>query len=159
MNVSRIILCVMAIFFVSCNSVVLFTKTHQTPNLKQARRLLQSMERVDNIWNDLRDASDSSFKKGMPWRYEISAKEAAQHRANFRRLYTLIETQRRVFDYPGLITFGKARWQPSDHRYQFRIGVPDDKMAISERDVISEFYLYTNVNGVIVEKKPVISNW
>ncbi|HRH96837.1 MAG TPA: hypothetical protein PLB55_12925, partial [Prosthecobacter sp.] len=95
----------------------------------------------------------------MPRRYEMVAKEVSQHRANFRKLYTLIETQRRIFDYPTLITYGKVRWQSANHRYQFRIGVPDDKMAFSGRDVISEFYLYTDINGVILEKNPVVSNW
>jgi len=151
-NMSKIMLCLMAILSTSCSSVVLLTKTHQTSDLMEANWLLQSMGSYNCIWSDVIDADDSSRHD------DIVATKAARHRANFRKLYTLIEIRRGIFDYTGLIGYGKATWQTSDRRYQFQIGVRDKYFAASDKEVISWFYLYTDVNGVIVEKKPVTSN-
>lgn len=151
-NASKIMFCLAIIFCTSCSSVCLFTKTHETANLTEANRLLKSMESYHSIWRDIGDAEESSRHD------DIAVKRAARHRANFRKLYTLIETRRGIFDYQGIIGYGKVVWQPSDRRYQFQIGVREEWASANPKDVMSWFYLYTDVNGIIVEKKPVLSN-
>ena len=159
MKAARIILCLMVTLFMSCNSVVLFKRTRPTPKLLEAQVLLLSMEDAGNVFGDVREAADNSLKKEQPWRQEIVVTNAARHRANLRKLYTLIETKRQILDYPRLLTYirGHVAWQSWNHRYRFRMGVQDD--GIAEGKVTSEFEIYTDQNGVIIEKKPVDYLW
>ena len=124
-----------ALMLTSCSSVVLFKKTRETAALREARKILWSLGNAADIIIRTQDSS-----------------EIPKDREAFRRLFVLIETKRSIFDYPKLISYGYVAWQSWDKRYRFRIGIRD---AIQEGNTTSEFYIYTDVNGNILEKKPV----
>lgn len=136
------------VFATSCTSTVWFPKSKETEKLRSAEELLLTLKDYRGMQSDMISAAKRSDSE--------ASKRYDEHRAKLKQLFLLIETKRSIFDYPRLITYGYATWQPWDRRYRFRLGIRD---RWGEGKASSEFYLYTDTNGVIVEKKPVDYLW
>ena len=132
----------------SCTSTVWFPRRKETLKHQNAEKLLLTLKSYRDMQRDMVHAEKDGDSEAV--------KLYAEHRAKLKQLFSLIETKRSIFDYPRLITYGYPAWQAWDSRYRFRLGIRD---RLGEGKASSEFYLYTDVNGVIVEKKPVDYLW